>query len=72
MGYRLLRSTARIEPAGTRWLRLRPEHDGRPFATIDQTDVPIELELPETIDRPLEAFVVIESNGGTRRIAVRI
>ena len=53
-------------------LRLRPEHDGRPFATIDQTDVPIEFELPETIDRPLEAFVVIESNGGTRRIAVRI
>jgi hypothetical protein len=72
VGYRLLRSTARVEPAGTRWLRLRPEHDGRPFATIDQTDLPIELELPETIDRPLEAFVVIESNGGTRRIAVRI
>jgi hypothetical protein len=72
IGYRLLRSSARIEPAGTRWLRLRPEHDGRPFATIDQTDVPIELELPESIDRPLEAFVVIESNGGTRRIAVRI
>jgi hypothetical protein len=72
VGYRLLRSTARVEPAGTRWLRLRPEHDGRPFATIDQTDLPIELELPETIDRPLEAFILIESNGGTRRIAVRI
>ncbi len=72
VGYRLLRSTARVEPAGTRWLRLRPEHDRRPFATIDQTDLPVELELPETIDRRLEAFVVIESNGGTRRIAVRI
>jgi len=72
VGYRLLRSTARVEPAGTRWLRLRPEHDGRPFATIDQTDLPIELELPETIDRPHEAIIVIESNGGTRRIAVRI
>jgi hypothetical protein len=72
VGYRLLRLTARVEPAGTLWLRLRPEHDGRPFSTIDQTDLPIELELPETIDRPLEAFIVIESNGGTRRIAVRI
>ena len=72
VGYRLLRSTARVEPAGSRWLRLRPEHDGRPFATIDQTDVPVEVELPETMDRPLEAFIVIESNGGTRRIAVRI
>jgi hypothetical protein len=72
VGYRLLRSTARVEPAGTRWLWLQPEHDGRPFSTIDQTDLSIELELPERIDRPLEAFVVIESNGGTRRIAVRI
>jgi hypothetical protein len=72
VGYRLLRCTARIEPPGTRWARLRPEHDGRPFPTIDQTDLPIELELPETIDRPLVAQIVIESNGGTRRIGVRI
>ena len=72
VGYRLLRSTARIEPPATRWVRLRPEHDGRPFNTIDQTDLPVELELPETIDRPLVAQIVIESNGGTRRIGVRI
>jgi len=72
VGYRLLRSTARVEPPGTRWVRLRPEHDGRPFQTIDQTDLPVELELPQAIDRSLAAFIVIESNGGTRRIAVRI
>jgi hypothetical protein len=72
VGYRLLRSKARIEPPGTRWVRLRPEHDGQPFQTIDQTDLPIEVEIPETIDRPLAAAIVIESNGGTRRIALRI
>jgi FHA domain len=72
VGYRLLRCSARVEPPGMRWVRLRPEYDGRPFQTIDQTDLPIELELPETIDRPLVAQVVIESNGGTRRVGVRI
>ncbi len=72
VGYRLLRCTARVEPPGTRWARLRPEHDGRPFPTIDQTDLPVEIELPETIDRPLLAQIVIESNGGTRRVSVRI
>jgi hypothetical protein len=72
VGYRLLRCTARVEPAGTAWVRLRPEHNGRPFSTIDQTDLPIELDLPETIDRPLMSQIVIESNGGTKRIAVRI
>jgi hypothetical protein len=72
VGYRLLRCTARVEPPETRWARLRPEHDGQPFLTIEQTELPVELELPETIDRPLRALIVIESNGGTRRIEVRI
>jgi hypothetical protein len=72
VGYRLLRSTARIEPAGTSWLQLKPEHDGRSFSTIDQTELPFMLELPETIDRLMIAQIVIESNGGSRRVAVRI
>jgi hypothetical protein len=72
VGYRLLRCTARVEPAGTTWIHLRPEHNGVPFQTIDQTELPIELELPERIDRPLRALVVLESNGGSRRVEVRI
>ena len=71
VGYRLLRCTARVEPPATSWLRLRPEHT-RPFATIDESDLPVEVELPEQIDRALAAQVVIDSNGGTRRIEVRI
>ena len=72
VGYRLLRCSARVDPPATEWLRLRPEFDGRPFQTIDQTDLPVELELPETIDRPLIAQIVIEGNGGTRRVGVRV
>jgi len=72
VGYRLLKCTARVEPPGTPWVHLRPEHDGRPFQTIEQTELPIELEVPETIDRPIRALIVIESNGGTRRVEVRI
>ena len=72
IGYRLLRSTARVEPVGVRWLRLPAESNGGPFATIDQTDLAVELDLPETLEKPLEASILIESNGGTRRIPVRI
>src|SRR5262249_22666997 len=71
-GYRLLRCTARVEPAGTRWCRLRPEQDGRPFFTIEETYLPIELEIPEVLDRPLTAMIVLESNGGTRQVGVRV
>jgi hypothetical protein len=72
VGFRLLRWTARVEPPGTPWLQLRPEQDGVPFQTIDQTELPIELELPEKIDRPIRALIVLESNGGSRQVEVRI
>ncbi len=72
VGFRLLRSSLRIEPADARWVRLLAGGDGKAFPTIDQTEIPVELELPETIDRVLRAAIVIESNGGTRRVEVRI
>jgi hypothetical protein len=72
IGYRLLRCTARVEPPGTGWLRLRPEHDGRPFFTIEQTDLPIELEIPDVVEQPLAAEIVLDSNGGVRRVGVRV
>jgi FHA domain len=72
VGFRLLRSTLRIEPADARWVRLLAGQDGRAFQTIDQTEIPVEIELPETIDRLLRALIVIESNGGVRRVEVRV
>ncbi len=72
VGYRLLRSTVRIEPPGTAWLRLDPAIAGRPFETVEETEVPIEVEIDHDRRRPMAAELVVESNGGTRRIPVRI
>jgi FHA domain len=72
VGFRLLRSSVRVEPVDSRWVKLLSGGDGRPVQTIDQTEIPVELELPETIAGVLRAMIVIESNGGTRRVEVRV
>ena len=72
VGFRLLRSTVRVEPADARWVRLPAVQDGRALQTIDQTEIPVEIELPETIEGLVRALIVVESNGGTRRVEVRI
>ena len=70
VGHRLLRSTARVEPPGSSWLKLPPEFDGRPFVTVEVTDLPVEVEIPETFSQPMTAELVIEGNGGSKRVAV--
>lgn len=72
VGYRLLRGSIRIEPAGTTWLRLDPAFAGRPFEIVEETEIPIEVEIDHDGRRPTTAELVIESNGGTRRIPVRV
>lgn len=72
VGYRLLRGSVRIEPAGTSWLRLDPAFAGRPFETVEETEIPIEVEIDHDGRRPMTAELVVESNGGTRRIPVRV
>jgi len=49
-GYRLLRSTARVEPATTSWIRLPPEFTLVPFVTVEETDLPVEVEVPKAVD----------------------
>jgi hypothetical protein len=72
VGYRLLRSKARVEETTTTRLRLSAEFTGRPFLTVDQTDLPVEIDLPEDPSVNALGAIVIESNGGTRRIPVRL
>ncbi len=76
VGYRLLRSSARVETSGAARVRIAPAFPAAKFQTIDQTDIPIEIELPEGTAGPSSTTslgaVVIESNGGTRRIEVRL
>jgi hypothetical protein len=71
-GYRLLRSTARVEPPGTSWVRLAPEFSKGPFVTLERTDLPVEVEIPESLAAPRAAELVVEGNGGTRRVEIRL
>ncbi len=71
VGYRLLRSTARIEPPASTNLRIGAELASRSFATIDSTDLPVEITLPERGETAALGLVVIDSNGGTQKVEVR-
>jgi hypothetical protein len=71
-GYRLLRTQARIEPASTAWLKLPGELGRTPIVTVDHTDLPVEVEIPEVFDATPTAALVLQSNGGTRRVEVRL
>jgi hypothetical protein len=71
-GYRLLRSTARVEPPATAWLRLAPGFGAGPFLTSESTEIPLEVEVPETLDAPRSGFLTVDSNGGSRRVEVRV
>ncbi len=72
VGFRLLRGSARVEPAGTTWVKLEDPFDGHPFDTVDGTELPVEVVVPEVMNGMQAAEIVVESNGGTRRIAVRV
>jgi hypothetical protein len=71
-GYRLLRSTVRVESPKTDWMRVDPRYAGQPFVTPEQSEIAIEVQIPETVTTPLRAVLLVESNGGSRRVEVRI
>ncbi|HWE39583.1 MAG TPA: FHA domain-containing protein [Isosphaeraceae bacterium] len=70
VGYRLLRASARVEPPSTSWLALGAGFRGDSFETAEGLDLPLEIRVPEVLDRPLHAEVVVEGNGGVARVAV--
>jgi hypothetical protein len=71
-GYRLLTTTARIEPAGTPWLSLAEPHRSGPFTTVERTELGLDVTIPDRLDGPRSAAVVLESNGGTRRVSITV
>jgi hypothetical protein len=72
VGYRLLSCSVQIEPPGNTRIRAATG----PFLIIDQTDLPIEIDLTEDSGRSRSdtclGAVRITSNGGTKRIEVRL
>jgi len=70
-GYRLLKVHSRVEPTSAGWLRIMGE--GRdPLVVIDAAELSIEVDLPEANATKLVATVVLESNGGTEKVEVRV
>jgi hypothetical protein len=47
-----------------------PEYQERPFTTAEHTEVPIDVVIPELLSRAVKSTIVVESNGGSRRIEV--
>lgn len=66
VGHRLLRSTVRVESKRARLV------GAGSLATIDETDVELEIDLPEGGGDGSLGAVVIESNGGARRVEIRL
>jgi hypothetical protein len=71
VGYRMLRSTLHVESPTPGRIRLAPELDGKPLLTIDQSDVAVEIEVPEDAASASLGTIVVAGNGGTRRVDVR-
>ncbi len=72
VGYRLLKSSARIEPSSATWLRIASDFEGKTFSTVDQTELSFDAMIPETLSSAMTANIIVESNGGTATIAVRV
>jgi hypothetical protein len=71
-GYRLLRTDVRVEPASASWIKLSGEFARGAVVTVDQTELILDVHIPESFDVPTSAVLVLESNGGTRRVDVRL
>ena len=71
-GYRLLRTTARIEPSSASWIKIVSNVPPGPMLTTDSSDLTIEVELPELLTSARSATLVIEGNGGSARVAVTL
>lgn len=69
-GYRLLRATARVEPATATWLRLAPAHRGAPILAVESAEVAVEVDGPGAEGGQQAAALVFDSNGGTARVEV--
>lgn len=68
VGLRLLRIRAKIEPTATTWVKVTDPVSNQSRTVIESFDLPIEVTIPETLPRPLSAFLVVESNGGEARV----
>ncbi|MGC8643451.1 MAG: FHA domain-containing protein, partial [Isosphaeraceae bacterium] len=76
VGYRLLKGSVRVESPRAGRIRVMASSEGDSFVSIDQTELLIEFELGDDVLRfpsgSALGAVIIESNGGTKRVEVRL
>jgi FHA domain len=68
VGHRLLHFRATIEPANASWIKVAAPFAGQTHAVIDQVEVPLDVEIPATLPRPLIATLLLDGDGGSKRI----
>ena len=71
-GYRLLRFTVRVEPAGTSWLKPAAEFAKGTKSTAEGMEITLEATIPETTSKGMSASLVVESNGGSQSIPIAL
>jgi len=72
VGYRLLKTRARVEPPSATWLTIAPDSARREVSTVEASDLVFDATVPDGLASPLSAEIVIEGNGGSARITVRV
>jgi hypothetical protein len=68
VGHRLLHVRAAIEPAGTTWVEVAAPFAGKTHAVVDSLDLPLEVQVPETLRAPLRATLRLDGDGGSKSV----
>jgi hypothetical protein len=68
VGHRILHVRATIEPATLSWVKVAAPFAGQTQPVIDQIDLPLEIEIPATLPKPLVAMLLLDGDGGSKRI----
>lgn len=71
-GYRLLKTSLRVEPNGQAWVKLPRAYSNGVFKTPEETEIPIEVTIPADMKAPMVTGLLIEGVAGNRRVEIRL
>jgi hypothetical protein len=70
VGHRLLHVRAAIEPSDVRWIKIAPPFSDGAQSVVEQVELPLNIEVPATLPRPLKATLRIDGDDATKRIEI--
>ena len=71
-GYRILRGSVRVEPAGCSWVKVEPEGDAKAFAVVEELRLRVRITTPMVMTETMAASLVVDTNGGTGVVAISL